>query len=1112
MRRLRPYCACIVLGAAATAHAQLYSNGPFRTGTVTRSGVSAPSGTEWSEVQSNTGNNAESNTLAGSSGAAGTFRLADNFSVPAGQQWTVTDVVVYAYQTGAAPTPSPFVGATLRIWSGRPGDSGSFIMFGDTSTNRLAESTDALAFRIFNTTVPPPGTAPGTTRRIWRNRVAVSPALVLGPGEYWVDYDTRVSNGGNHFHPLRTLVGNRGDSPPQGWNARQLTVSTGVWADVIDAGNPDTAPDVPQDFPFDLLGSSTQETTGGCCFGDGTCRTLTSADCSNAGGSYQGDGTLCSACRGSCCFNNGTCQVLSNPDCNAAGGTYSGNGTNCTSNPCMLPGACCQSDGSCTILTNDACNSAGGTWAGGNTNCGTVVYSVANSNNVYEDILNFATPFDGVDTGNLDDGSRLVQIGFTFNFFGVARTECRLSTNGFLTFGGPPPNTGTNAPIPTAAAPNSLICGLWEDLDLSAGGLAGYMTDGAAPNRRFIVQWRGVPQFATANSANSFEIILYESSDVIEFRYGGIDAIPPRNAVIGVENDTGTAGTSIPNAQITSQSARYLIPGGSITCTQPTGACCTLLGGCSTQLARDCLVQGGLWQRDVTCAAANCMTVGSCCDANGTCALRTSADCMDLGGAYGGDGTVCNPNPCVGACCSGGDCEITSRLACESSSRTYKGNGTVCDPNPCIGACCINDGTCVRQSAADCANLGGSYLGDGSDCAACPAAGRCCTPTDCVILTPLGCAAMSGGVFGGPNTCCEQDPSCTDALWWNGPLGTGRVSLNGTTAPTGMGWAELQNDNPNESNNTLGFAGSNLGTDTTSFRLADDFTVPTGEIWTITSAEFFAYQTQATSGFVPPTPFTAYTVRIWNGRPGDQNSSVIFGNTVDNVLTSSTFAGLERTGNTVAPPPGGAPTALRPIFRNRCTLPNNGVVLPAGTYWIDWQSTITGNAAHFAPSTTVPGARTQAGWNARQFSGATGTWADVLDAGNPTTAPDVAQDFPFRVFGTRQILPGACCLANNTCVILSQNDCQAQMGAYRGNGTSCDPSPCAPPRVAGDMNCDGQRDGDDLGPWILAETDPSGYAAAFPNCNILNGDFNGDNMVTAADAAGMAACMIDCGP
>lgn len=92
----------------------------------------------------------------------------------------------------------------------------------------------------------------------------------------------------------------------------------------------------------------------------------------------------------------------------------------------------------------------------------------------------------------------------------------------------------------------------------------------------------------------------------------------------------------------------------------------------------------------VTCPPA---PMGACClsDTTGvTCMVITEADCDSLGGAYQGDGTDCDPDPCVvptGACCNAPgapDCFVTTRADCEADGGDYAGDGTNCTPpNPC---------------------------------------------------------------------------------------------------------------------------------------------------------------------------------------------------------------------------------------------------------------------------------------------------------------------------------------------------------------------------------------------------------------------------------------------
>jgi hypothetical protein len=83
------------------------------------------------------------------------------------------------------------------------------------------------------------------------------------------------------------------------------------------------------------------------------------------------------------------------------------------------------------------------------------------------------------------------------------------------------------------------------------------------------------------------------------------------------------------------------------------------------------------------------------------------------------DYTVCVlPPPPEGACCFEEVCQAPMTEAdCLTAGGVYKGDGSDCDPNPCIGACCFTDGSCQETAGeAECVGLGGIYRGDGTDC------------------------------------------------------------------------------------------------------------------------------------------------------------------------------------------------------------------------------------------------------------------------------------------------------------------------------------------------------------------------------------------------------------
>jgi hypothetical protein len=60
----------------------------------------------------------------------------------------------------------------------------------------------------------------------------------------------------------------------------------------------------------------------------------------------------------------------------------------------------------------------------------------------------------------------------------------------------------------------------------------------------------------------------------------------------------------------------------------------------------------------------------------------------------------------------------------------------------------------------------------------------------------------------------------------------------------------------------------------------------------------------------------------------------------------------------------------------------------------------------------------------------------------------------------------------------------------------------------GDLNCDGAIDSFDIDPFVLALTNPAGYQAQYPNCNIMNGDINCDGAVDSFDIDGFVECIV----
>ncbi|MFH1313513.1 MAG: FlgD immunoglobulin-like domain containing protein [Candidatus Eisenbacteria bacterium] len=215
---------------------------------------------------------------------------------------------------------------------------------------------------------------------------------------------------------------------------------------------------------------------------------------------------------------------------------------------CIPTGACCFPDASCADgLTQYECEDQGGTYQGDDSVCGGgfVGWSaVEDCANAFEDISGT-----GTELYLGDDDGEVVPLGFTFNFWGDIHADIGVCSNGYLTFGEDLTDF-SNDYIPDDYDPNDYIAPLWDDLAPNDGGTVHYQTLGMEPNRRFIAQWTNVPQFYTGDS-NTFQAILFEGTNCIELRYG---VITPESYegdyTVGVENQDGTDGLSIPGADV----------------------------------------------------------------------------------------------------------------------------------------------------------------------------------------------------------------------------------------------------------------------------------------------------------------------------------------------------------------------------------------------------------------------------------------------------------------------------------------------------------------------------------------------------------------------------------
>lgn len=147
-----------------------------------------------------------------------------------------------------------------------------------------------------------------------------------------------------------------------------------------------------------------------------------------------------------------------------------------------------------------------------------------------------------------------IPIGFNFEFYGNFNTTISITANGYLSFD--TQITSENRMIPLTDIPNNLIAPFWDDLnpEHNADSAIYFTTLGTAPERVFIVQWQDIPLSSDPDSRLTFEVLLFEENNEIQFQYAAMTdgsstsfsgSASGSSATIGIENDDGSKGNQL---------------------------------------------------------------------------------------------------------------------------------------------------------------------------------------------------------------------------------------------------------------------------------------------------------------------------------------------------------------------------------------------------------------------------------------------------------------------------------------------------------------------------------------------------------------------------------------
>ena len=146
-----------------------------------------------------------------------------------------------------------------------------------------------------------------------------------------------------------------------------------------------------------------------------------------------------------------------------------------------------------------------------------------------------------------------IPIGFNFGYGDSTFSSISLNTNGLTWFDTPAPNPAAGHYfIATNTAPNQTLWA-WANDDLidDASSDILYQLQGTPGSQTFTIQYTNYPTGTGVIGANvriNCQIILQETSNIIEFRYGSLNIIGPQTptgAAIGIEWGLGGAGNFI---------------------------------------------------------------------------------------------------------------------------------------------------------------------------------------------------------------------------------------------------------------------------------------------------------------------------------------------------------------------------------------------------------------------------------------------------------------------------------------------------------------------------------------------------------------------------------------
>ncbi|MCA9252405.1 MAG: hypothetical protein KDA54_14870 [Phycisphaerales bacterium] len=569
----------------------LYDNGPFITANDGCSengydGRSTPVG---------------ANTTLGIGIDGRSTRVADDFEVPVGQAWDISQLTWRMYQVNA-PITAQIERAYVRIWTTNPLSGGEPIL-GDLLTNRHDYTHDAGAHRTG------PSDTTSCARRIMDVDIEMNWAPVLPAGHYWVEVSL-------HPDDIRTVFGPPTE-PRNGADNGIVMDLAGEQLPSVDGGS-----GLPLDFPFLFRGQFVADPENACVLPDDSCQAATRSECENT---LNGTWSFSHSCGelGACCdFASGNCADPVEPEACVSETQTFFQGVACSALPICgaVNGACCFPDDTpadCQSFTSGVnCTAAGGYWHPGS--CGLVeCFDYCETPAPVGDGI---SPF--ITSGSSTDGPQANADCSLDPLVGTAdiwfRYVATVSNPGSAVSFSICNNDGFDATLQVYQTDESTICddlkntSLAEYCDNDGCGVAqgpALVNVSASPGDQFLIRIGG---YDGATGGGQLEILPIEAGS------GACCTLDGECNVVTEGACTSAGGAFFEGGDCFNEEA---------TC-GPIGACCLGVDGCVETPEQGCASQGGMYLGE----GSTCISPADC-DGDGetdVCALAGGApDCNE---------------------------------------------------------------------------------------------------------------------------------------------------------------------------------------------------------------------------------------------------------------------------------------------------------------------------------------------------------------------------------------------------------------------------------------------------------------------------------------------------